>query len=289
GFFKAALFLCAGNVLHALGKSSAPVDEAGGMALELPLTAKSFALAGAALAGIPGTAGFFSKDLVLEAAVHRHWLLGAAAGLVAVGSGLYIGRLYWLTFHGQRPEQQRHGHAGHPRDPWTDWPVAILAGLSVLGGLAVIPTGVLWRLITAAPLWAGEPFPHPHFDWGLAAAGIAAAAVGLGVSWTLSMGRPSWDWDWRRSSPALERWLDADLGWQPLVTNGVAAAGGGLARFIGLTFDLRTWDRLVEATADSFVGLAEGLSGLSRGLLNEYLWWMAVGTSLFMLGLAWAR
>ncbi|MBI5203266.1 MAG: hypothetical protein HY925_16870, partial [Elusimicrobia bacterium] len=238
---------------------------------------------------IPPAAGFFSKDLVLESAMHKHLLMGVSAVLVAVGSGLYIGRMFWLTFHGHRPEQKRHAHGEHHSDPWTQVPVALLAGLAAIGGLVVFPSGVLHELVTASPLWSGEPFPHPHFDWGMAALGLGAAGVGLGISWYLSMGLPSWDWTWRKANPGLESAFDADLGLQPLLTGGTTRAVGGLARFVGLTFDKRLWDRFLEATADSFVGLSEGLSGLSRGLLNEYLWWMAVGASLFALGLAWGR
>lgn len=289
GFFKAALFLCAGNVLHAIGKSSASVDEAGGMARRVPLTAWSFAFAAAALAGIPPMAGFFSKDLVLEAAAGKSFALALCAGLVAVGSGLYIGRMFWLTFLGNRPEQKHPPEADTHSDPLLEWPVAALAFFSVIAGLALVPTGILHKLFLVSPLWAGEPFPHPHFDWTLAAAGLFAALAGVGISWFLGMARPSWDWKWRKSQPALESLFDKDLGWQPLTTQGLGGAMSRLGNFAGQTFDLRIWDRFVETFANAFLVFSERLSGASRGGLNQYLWWMVVGTSLFMLGLLWAR
>ena len=294
GFFKATLFLCAGNVLHRIGKSTATVDEAGGLCRALPLTCWSFMIAALALAGIPPTAGFFSKDLIFEAAVHRSALLGACAALVAVGSGLYIGRMAWLTFYGERPEQPNsaaapHAEALHHSDPWLEWPVAALAFFSAFIGLAVAPTGVLHRLIMAAPLWRGEPFPHAPFDWGLGAAALAAALAGIGASWYFAMAKPSWDWQWRKRRPGLERAFDADFGWQPFVRDCVVRPVAAFANFVGWTFDLKTWDRFMEATADSFIGLSEGVSGLSRGLLNTYVWWMAAGVTLFLLRLAWVR
>ena len=261
-------------------------DEAGGLCRVLPLTCWSFLAAALALAGIPPTAGFFSKDLVLEAAFHRHALLGACATLVAAGSGLYIGRMAWLTFFGDRAEQAgAKGHTDehpHPGDPWLLLPAAALAFLSVVAGLALAPTGVLRRLILAAPLWSGEPFPHRGFDWGLAIAGIGAAFAGLALSWYLAMAKPSWDWSWRKARPRLAAFFDADFGWQTAVTRLAAKPVEGLAAFVGLTFDHRTLDRFIEASADSFIGLSEGLSGLSRGLLNDYLWWMAAGAALFV-------
>lgn len=289
GFFKAALFLCAGNVLHAIGKPSASVDEAGGMAKEIPLTTGSFVLAALALAGIPPLAGFFSKDLVLESVVHKSWIFGLCAGAVAVGSGLYIGRMFWLTFCGKRPEQKHAHHGEHHSDPVLEWPVAALAGLSAAAGLVLVPTGILHRLFSVSPLWTGQPFPEAHFDWTLAAFGLIAALLGVGISWYLGMARPSWDWDWRKSNRSLESWMDKDLGWQPLISNRLAGAVAALGNFTGQTFDLRIWDKFAESFANSFVVFSEKISISSRGLLNQYIWWMALGVSLFMLGLLWAR
>lgn len=290
GFFKAALFLCAGNVLHAIGKSTATVDEAGGMARQVPMTTWSFVFAAAALSGIPPLAGFFSKDLVLESAIHKSSIFGICAGLVAVGSGLYIGRMFWLTFCGIRPEQKHPaGHGEHHSDPILEWPVAALALLSAVAGLVLVPTGVLYKLFMVSPLWTGEPFPAAHFDWTLAAAGLGAALLGIGISWFLGMARPSWDWKWRKSNPSLESWFDKDLGWQPLMSKGLAGAAAALGNFTGQTFDLRIWDRFMESIAGSFITLSNRFSAASSGLLNAYLWWMVLGTSLFMLGLLWAR
>ncbi len=60
GFFKAVLFLCAGNIAHAVGKSTASVDDAGGLAKKMPLTFFCFTIAALSLAGIWPLAGFFS-------------------------------------------------------------------------------------------------------------------------------------------------------------------------------------------------------------------------------------
>ncbi|MGZ8260146.1 MAG: NADH-quinone oxidoreductase subunit L, partial [Caldimonas sp.] len=63
-FFKACLFLGAGSVIHALGGEQ-DVRRMGGLARRIPLTFWTFAIATAAIAGIPPLAGFFSKDEIL--------------------------------------------------------------------------------------------------------------------------------------------------------------------------------------------------------------------------------
>ncbi len=63
-FFKACLFLGAGSVIHAMSGEQ-DVRKMGGLARRIPVTFVTFAIATAAIAGIPPLAGFFSKDEIL--------------------------------------------------------------------------------------------------------------------------------------------------------------------------------------------------------------------------------
>ena len=63
-FFKACLFLGAGSVIHAMGGEQ-DVRKMGGLARKIPVTFGTFAVATAAIAGLPPLAGFFSKDEIL--------------------------------------------------------------------------------------------------------------------------------------------------------------------------------------------------------------------------------
>jgi NADH-quinone oxidoreductase subunit L len=63
-FFKACLFLGSGSVIHALGGEQ-DMRKMGGLAKRIPITFVTFAIATAAIAGIPPLAGFFSKDEIL--------------------------------------------------------------------------------------------------------------------------------------------------------------------------------------------------------------------------------
>src|SRR5690606_6394249 len=80
-FFKALLFLGAGSVMHAVhAHGDAELDRLGGLRKKLPVTSKTFLVGALSLAGVPLTAGFFSKDQIL------HALFGAAGGPLQSGS-----------------------------------------------------------------------------------------------------------------------------------------------------------------------------------------------------------
>jgi NADH-quinone oxidoreductase subunit L len=102
-FFKALLFLAAGSVIHALSDEQ-DMRKMGGIWRMIPVTYAVMWIGSLALAGIPPFAGFFSKDIVLEAAYGAHsgvgnyafWLGIAAAFMTA----FYSWRLLFMTFHG---------------------------------------------------------------------------------------------------------------------------------------------------------------------------------------------
>jgi len=70
-FFKALLFLCAGAVMHGL-HGELRISHMGGLQQKMPVTARTFLVAALAISGVPGFAGFFSKDMVLEAYEEHH-------------------------------------------------------------------------------------------------------------------------------------------------------------------------------------------------------------------------
>jgi NADH-quinone oxidoreductase subunit L len=104
-FFKALLFLGSGAVIHALAGEQ-DIRRMGGLKADLPLTYWTFLVGALAIAGVPGLAGFFSKDEILHltyASGHRWlWLLGLLTSLL---TAVYMFRLVFLVFHGERPTQ----------------------------------------------------------------------------------------------------------------------------------------------------------------------------------------
>jgi NADH-quinone oxidoreductase subunit L len=143
-FFKALLFLGAGSVIHALGGEQ-DMNKMGGLRHSLPITYTTMLIATLAITAIPGFSGFFSKDLILEAAyTSGHtglWMLG----LVTAGiTGFYMFRLIFMTFHGTSRVDKERAHHLHESPPSMTIPLIVLAVLSIGGGWVGLPDGLLW-------------------------------------------------------------------------------------------------------------------------------------------------
>ncbi|HEU5254785.1 MAG TPA: NADH-quinone oxidoreductase subunit L [Vicinamibacterales bacterium] len=126
-FFKACLFLGSGAVIHAL-HGEQDIRNMGGLKTGLPITYWTFLIGSLAIAGVPGLAGFFSKDEILfETFAHGRTILWTIGILTSLLTATYMFRLVFLTFHGERrheapaPEHSNeeeptaHGtHVAHP-------------------------------------------------------------------------------------------------------------------------------------------------------------------------------
>ncbi len=188
-FFKALLFMAAGVVIHALSGEQ-DIRRMGGLARELPRTWRAFLIGALALAAIPPFAGFFSKDAILASLVEQGslgWILWAAGIAGAFLTGLYTFRLVFVVFFGEvSPYAREHLHKERFEGPVPMmWPVAVLAVLSVVGGLLQVPG--LWH---AVDTWL-EPVVESveEASGGLAIFSIlasrAAALGGIAVAWAL--------------------------------------------------------------------------------------------------------
>src|SRR3954452_1668043 len=118
-FFKALLFLGAGSVIIAMHHEQ-DIRNMGGLRRYIPFTAAMMAIGTLALTGFPLTAGYFSKDAIIEAA-YASPRPGAAYAflctvIAAFMTSFYSWRLYFLTFEGA-PRWGDHGHAAHEAHP----------------------------------------------------------------------------------------------------------------------------------------------------------------------------
>jgi NADH-quinone oxidoreductase subunit L len=133
-FFKALLFLAAGNVIHALAGEQ-DMRRMGGLWRSMPVTGFVFLVGALALAGIPPLAGFFSKDEIISAGFDigaAHPLGGVVLVLVAGLTGYYMLRAFYMTFMAGVSERSAVAH-----DPGYVMlaPVVVLGALAAVGGL----------------------------------------------------------------------------------------------------------------------------------------------------------
>ncbi len=112
-FFKALLFLGAGAVIHALGGEQ-DLRRMGGLRAALPVTYWTFLIGALAVAGVPGLAGFFSKDEILfRTFASGHTVLWLVGVLTALLTAFYMFRLVFLAFHGEPVDVTRSSPASH--------------------------------------------------------------------------------------------------------------------------------------------------------------------------------
>ena len=137
-FFKALLFLGAGSVIHAMHHEQ-DMRNMGGLRRDIPFTFAMMTIGTLALTGFPLTAGFFSKDAVIEAAYVSHRAGADFAFLMTViAAGLtsfYSWRLVFMTFFGTRAAHASHdGHDdhGHGEVIPHESPLTMLVPLGVL-------------------------------------------------------------------------------------------------------------------------------------------------------------
>lgn len=134
-FFKALLFLGAGSVIHAMHHEQ-DMRKMGGIKNKIPFTYIVMVIGTMAITGVPGLSGYFSKDMIIEAAYASH-ATGAEFAFVmsilaALMTSFYSWRLIFMTFHGQTRADNHtfdHAHEG----PWT---MIIPLGLLAIGALA---------------------------------------------------------------------------------------------------------------------------------------------------------
>ena len=166
-WFKALLFLASGAVIYACHHEQ-DIWKMGGLARRMPVTTATFAAGLLALIALPGTSGFFSKELILDAAWESNRGLFWLAALVAVLTPFYMTRLWVVAFMG-RP--RGHG-AEHAREvgPVMWLPLAALGVLALIGGY-----GFMTRF---SPVPELQPGFHPGFVMAVSVVALVAGVAG---------------------------------------------------------------------------------------------------------------
>jgi NADH-quinone oxidoreductase subunit L len=271
-FFKALLFLGSGSVIHAVGGEQ-DMRRMGGLKDKIPITHWTMFAASLAIAGIPGFAGFFSKDEILWQAFSSP--LGSqllwAVGLTTAGlTAFYMWRLMNLTFYGKSrvaPETAKHIHES-PASMTV--PLTLLAAGSVLVGWLGTPK--LWNLgpaFHAFERWLLPVFPaaaeveYPaSTEWGLMALSVAVAIAGIAIARYFYLRKPEIPDSLERTFKPLytvlyNKWYVDEI-YDFLFVNGLCK-GGGLA--------LGVFDREVVD------GGVNGAGWLTRFSSKVSIWW----------------
>jgi len=282
-FFKALLFLGSGSVIHALGGEQ-DMRKMGGLWRRIPWTFGTFVIGTAAIAGIPGLAGYFSKDEILAGAYSAGWKSLFVVGLiVALLTAFYMTRALILTFFGSYrgdPETGSHIH----ESPWVMLgPLVILAVGSIVAGYIHIPHFVEPALRVEAGR-AGH-----HVGW-MPIVATTVAVLGILLAYYLYLAFPEIPARIYASARGVARVLENKYGFDSVYDRFASrVVVGGSEDVLWRGVDVRIIDGAVNGTAAAAAALARSVRTAQVGLVRGYALVILGGAVAVLSYLLWPR
>jgi len=212
-FFKALLFLGSGSVIYAMHHEQ-DIRNMGGLKDKIPFTYFMMVIGTLALTGFPLTAGYFSKDAIIESAFVSHNPFAFYGFLMTVVAAcltsFYSWRLIFKTFHGE-PHDRHHYEAAHEAPLWMLVPLGVLAAGSLLAGL---PFKELFAGHGVDEFFRASLKMHPgiidemhHIPAAIAYLPTVMMVIGLFVAWMFYIRRPYLPVELANQHQALYRFL----------------------------------------------------------------------------------
>jgi len=276
-FFKALLFLGAGNVMHAM-HDELDIFKMGGLKKAMNWTYIYMGLASLALAGIPVFAGFFSKDAIIETAFNEGtYVLWAILVLTAGMTAFYSFRQVFLTFHGD----ERYKEAGiHPHEMYK----FVLVAMSPLALLAVIAgffMGGFQTFVTKLlPDYVMSEHTH-HLIWVLTAVVLAFAVGGIWLAYKkYAKGLKR---DEALENSFLYKLLANQYYIPQFYEEFITKPYAMISEKMWTSVDMKIVDATVDGIAKFLYKSGDGSRKMQTGNLSNYLNWMAVGAVLLLV------
>jgi NADH-quinone oxidoreductase subunit L len=262
-FFKALLFLAAGNVIHAFHEDQ-DIRHMGNLRAGLPITFWTFLIGTLSISGFPLLAGFFSKDEIIRAALSAagsEYVLGVLALITAGLTAFYMFRLFLIAFGWEwLAHDDRHLHEALPIQTI---PIVVLAAGAVVAGY--IPVASFLSPVFGQPAEVGT-----LAFWGLAGLTLAASAVGFAVAYVLYARRPDLAVAWRTRLGPIHTLVEHKYYIDELYDRLFVRPGLALARFLNDVVEPRVIDGAVNAVADFTLLEAREFRLLQTGRVRSY-------------------
>ena len=286
-FFKALLFLGAGSVIIALHHEQ-DMRRMGGLKKAMPITYWTMMIGAISSAGIPGFAGFFSKDAIIEA-IHHSPTPGAMFAYACTLScvfvtAFYTFRMMFMAFHG-KPRYDAH-HPPHESPPVVTVPLILLAIPSVMAGY-LIGDFVFGN-------YFGDSLPAPEANYfgigefikhGLTALPFYLALAGIGLAWYFYMKNLGMPARVARFFGPVYALVEKKYGFDELYSALFAGGARNLGRGFWRGGDQAVIDGLMVNGSARVVGWFSGVVRLIQtGLLNTYAFLILFG---ILSGLTW--
>jgi NADH-quinone oxidoreductase subunit L len=281
-FFKALLFLGSGSVIHAMSGEQ-DMRRMGGLKNKIPITHWTMFIGSVAIAGIPGLAGFFSKDEILWQTYSSP--IGSkvlySMGLITAGmTAFYMWRLMYMTFYGTSRVAPEVAAKIHESPAVMTIPLEVLAVGSIVAGWVGIPK--IWTIFpesvryferwlfpvfsSAALHEAAEESAHAShetgLEWLLMGVSVTIAVIGIVTARVFYKVKPEIPDSLEAKFPGvhktlLNKWYLDEI-YDFLFVNGLCKGGG---RLLGV-FDRNVVD-----------GAVNGAGWITRFSARFSMWW----------------
>ncbi|MBZ5563629.1 MAG: NADH-quinone oxidoreductase subunit L [Acidobacteriia bacterium] len=305
-FFKSLLFLAAGSVMHAMS-GELDMRKMGGLRHKMKTTFVTFLIATLAISGIPGFAGFFSKDEILAAAyagpLGRPWLylLGT---LTACLTAFYMFRAVFMTFCGKSRVEPVTEHHVHESGSKMTVPLMALAFFSIVAGYVSWPKPLggaehfdqyLDPVFAPSEAWLRSASAHQAASatggLGLMALSLLVAGVGLAVAWRFYLKSTDIPDRLAERFAGLYRlivakyYVDEIYNWLIVRPTRVASE-----KILWQTVDAGAIDGIVvEGTGEATQGVGGILRRIQSGNIRSYAAWVLLGAVLWLAYILWRR
>ncbi len=312
-FFKALLFLAAGSVIIAMHHEQ-DIRKMGGIKKYMPITYWTALVGSLALIGFPGSSGFFSKDLLIEAVKESHWHHGTTLGdqmtywiaylSVLLGvfvTALYSFRMFFLVFHGEeRMDAETKSHL-HETPAVVTVPLIMLAIPSAIIGWFTVGPVLFGSYFGDAIVVAknhdviGDMSSGWHGSLGLLEHAVMTpvfwlAASGVFTAWFLYLKRPDIPATIKNKLSVAYTVLENKYYFDDLWIKGFAGGGRAIGRFLWQKGDqMLIDDMLVNGTARTVGRLAGSIRQIQTGYLYTYAFAMFIGLAALLGWLIWLR
>lgn len=289
-FFKALLFLCAGSVMHAMA-GELDLQKMGGLKKYMPVTYWTMFFASLSIAGVPGFAGFFSKDEILWLAYSGPSPVGklvwAIGTLVAFLTAFYSFRLIFLTFHGKFRGTHDQEHHLHESPKSMTVPLMLLCLGAIGAGWVGIPHllggGAHFTEFMMPVL--GHPEGHGTHteEWIVMAISVVAGFSGIGLAAFFYLLNPDVPGKLLQQFSAVHRVLFNKYYIDELYSFILIRPTIWVAKniLIGIT-DMRIIEAIVNGVPETIGAFSQLLRKMQTGLLQHYATIMATGAVIIV-------
>ena len=283
--FKALLFLGSGSVITAMHHEQ-DIRKMGGLRSKLPFTYWTMIIGTLALTGFPLTAGYYSKDAVIEAAysgrgsvaMYGYLLTLISAALTA----FYSWRLIFKTFHGEPDDRHAFEHA-------RESPLVMLVPLAVLA-LGSIVTGFAFDAVFAGHgaegffreslKFARGDAEVGHAPWFIAVLPTVMMAAGFLVAWRFYIRRPELPAEFARQASLLYRFLLNKWYFDEIYDFLLVRPALWLGRLLWKGGDERVIDGLgPDGISARVIDITRNVMRLQTGYLYHYAFAMLIGVA----------